>query len=64
MAANHGSAEFWGSSEETKARVYEAFAGSGAELAVASCPPNIPEGWQPIAGTNYCLVHLHEAMRR
>lgn len=64
MAANHGSAEFWASSEDTKARVYAAFAGSGAELAVAACPPNIPGGWQPIPGTDYCLVHLHAAMLR
>ena len=64
MAANHGSAEFWGSSEETKARVYAAFAESGADLALASCPPNISDGWQPIARTSYCLLHLHATMLR
>jgi hypothetical protein len=60
MGANHGSAEFWGSPEEGKGNVYRAFAGAGAVLAVANCPPNTSDGWQPITGTGYCVLQLHE----
>jgi len=64
MGANHGSAEFWASSAETKERVYAAFASSGAVLTVASCPAGAAEGWQPIAGTNYCVLHLRSVVSR
>ena len=59
MGANHGSAQFWESPEEAKERVYEAFAGAGASLAVASCPSRASNGWQAIAGTDYCVLPLH-----
>ena len=58
MGANHGSAEFWGSSQETKDRVYSAFTGAGAVLTVAACPASTRDGWQPIEGTNYCVLKL------
>jgi len=64
MGASHGSAQFWGSSEETKERVYAAFAQAGASLAVASCPSPAAKGWQPIPGTDYCAFPLHPAVRR
>jgi hypothetical protein len=64
MGANHGSAEFWGSSQEGKDRVYSAFTGAGAMLTVASCPAGTGDGWQSIAGTNYCVLRLHPAVLR
>lgn len=64
MGANHGSAQFWASSEETKDRVYAAFAGTGASLAVASCPARAAAGWQPIPGTEYCVLPLHQVLPR
>jgi hypothetical protein len=59
MGANHGSAQFWESPEETKERVYAAFAGAGASFAVASCPSRASNGWQAISGTDYCVLPLH-----
>jgi hypothetical protein len=59
MGANHGSTKFWESPEETKERVYAAFASAGASLAVASCPSPGSNGWQAIAGTDYCVLLLH-----
>jgi hypothetical protein len=58
MGANHGPAEFWGSSAETRQEVYAAFVRAGAVLTVSSCPSDAPAGWQPIAGTNYCVLQL------
>jgi hypothetical protein len=67
MGANHGSAQFWSSSEEAKERVYAAFAGAGASLVVASCPAHAGNGWrgllwQPISETDYCVLPLHPAI--
>ncbi len=59
MGANHGSAQFWESPEEARERVYAAFAGAGASRAVSSCPSNVSNGWQRIAGTDYCVLPLH-----
>lgn len=59
MGANHGSTQFWESPEERKEKVYAAFAGAGASRAVASCPSYALNGWQPIAGTGYCVLPLH-----
>lgn len=59
MGANHGAAQFWESSEETKEKVYAAFASAGASLAVASCPSPAANGWQAIPGTDYRVLPLH-----
>ena len=64
MDANHGSREFWESSPETKKSVYAAFKSAGAVLTVASCPPHSPDGWQPIVGTDYCVLQLSTAAPR
>jgi hypothetical protein len=64
MDANHGSTEFWRSSEEIRQKVYAAFSQTGAGLAVASCPPSKENGWQPIAGTKYCVLQLHPGVSR
>jgi hypothetical protein len=58
MGANHGAAQFWESTEEAKENVYAAFAGAGASRAVSICPSNALNGWQPIAGTDYCVLPL------
>ncbi len=64
MGANHGAAQFWESSEETKEKVYAAFAGAGASLAVASCSSPAANGWQAIPGTDYCVLPLHPPVPR
>lgn len=64
MDANHGSTEFWGSSEEIRQKVYAAFASAGAGLAVSSCPSSKANGWQPIAGTKYCVLRLRPGVSR
>jgi hypothetical protein len=64
MGANHGAAQFWESSQETKERVYAAFASAGASSAVASCPAHGADGWQAIPGTDYCVLPLHPPVPR
>ena len=64
MGANHGAAQFWGSSDDTKERVYAAFASAGASLAVASCPLPAANGWQTLPGTDYCVLPLHPPVTR
>jgi hypothetical protein len=59
MGANHGAAQFWESSENTKQKVYAAFADAGASLVVASCPARGANGWQSIPGTDHCVLPLH-----
>jgi hypothetical protein len=56
MGANHGAAQFWDSSDVAQERVYAAFAGAGALVAVSSCPSHVSNEWQPIAGTDYCVL--------
>jgi len=59
MDTGHGSKEFWDASEQVQQRVYDLFTQADAKLLVANCPatPNIPNGWQQMPGTPYCL-HL------
>lgn len=59
MGANHGATQFWQSPEETQETVYAAFASAGASLAVASCPSHASNDWQPITGTDYCVLPFH-----
>ena len=61
MDTNHGTREFWTASEDQQREVYRVFAQARAKLVVTSCPvrpPGIPEGWQRIEGTPYCLLSL------
>ena len=59
MGANHGATQFWQSPEETQETVYAAFASAGASLTVASCPSHASNDWQPITGTDYCVLPFH-----
>lgn len=58
MGMNHGSREFWNSPLEVKKDVFRAFAQAHAGNVIAACPaypPGVPEGWQPLPGTPYCI---------
>jgi hypothetical protein len=55
MDTGHGSREFWASSSETRQRVYKLFEQSHAVKVVATCPPEVPEGWQLLTGTSLCI---------
>jgi hypothetical protein len=58
MAMNHGSEEFWNSPPEIKENAYKAFASAHATKVIAACPgnpPAIPDSWQGIPGTAYCI---------
>lgn len=64
MDAKHGSQEFWDAPEEVQQQVYGIFAGVHAKLVMTSCPPCPPRtlrGWEPIAGTPYCVRLLQPA---
>ncbi len=61
MNMNHGVSEFWNSPPETRQNVYRVFAQTHARVIVASCPPTppeIPDGWQHLDGTPYCVFSL------
>jgi hypothetical protein len=61
MDMNHGSREFWNAPAEVKQNVYRAFVQAHATVVVSSCPscpPEIPDGWQHIPGTPYCVRFL------
>jgi hypothetical protein len=61
MDTNHGTREFWSASEDQQQDVYRVFARAHAKLVVTSCPicpPAIPEGWQRLEGTPYCVRTL------
>jgi len=58
MGAGHGSQEFWQSPDDVKQEAYDAFSRAHAKVVVASCPvcrPTMMGGWEPIAGTEYCV---------
>jgi hypothetical protein len=62
MDMNHGSREFWNAPVEIKQNVYGVLARAHATVVVASCPacpPEIPDGWQHIVGTPYCMRKLN-----
>ncbi|MFZ0419574.1 MAG: hypothetical protein WAM04_15850 [Candidatus Sulfotelmatobacter sp.] len=60
MDTGHGSKEFWDSSAQVQQQVYDLFARAHAKLAVTSCPSTraIPDGWQEMPGTPYCVHRL------
>ena len=61
MDMNHGTREFWTASKDQQQDVYKILAGAHAKLVVSSCPlcpPGIPDGWQRIVGTPYCVRTL------
>lgn len=61
METGHGTAEFWNSPGEVQQQVYDLSASHAhARLMVAACPASagIPVGWEPLAGTSYCVRHL------
>jgi hypothetical protein len=60
MDTGHGTAEFWNASADVQKQVYDLMARAHAKLVVTSCPvaPEIPSGWEEIAGTPYCAHHL------
>jgi hypothetical protein len=60
METGHGTAEFWNSPGELQQRVYDLMSRTHARAVVAECPSSIriPAGWEPIAGTPYCVRHL------
>jgi hypothetical protein len=59
MDTGHGTAEFWNSPEAVQRQVYDLFARAHARLVVTSCPSSgVPAGWEPVAGTPYCVHHL------
>jgi hypothetical protein len=61
MDMNHGAREFWNAPADVKQNVYRIFVQAHATAAVSACPacpaPG-SEGWQPIAGTPYCVRML------
>jgi hypothetical protein len=61
MDTGHGSKEFWDSSAEVQHQVYDLFARAHAKIVVTYCPstPAIPNGWQPLTGTSYCVHRLN-----
>jgi len=61
MGMNHGSLEFWQSTPDVRQKVFSAFAQAHATAVVTvcpSCPPETPDGWQPIRGTPYCMRQI------
>jgi hypothetical protein len=50
--------EFWDSSAQVQQQVYDLFARARAKLAVTSCSstPAMPNGWEQMAGTSYCML--------
>ena len=63
MDMNHGSREFWTSPPDVRKNVYRVFAQAHAAVVVTSCPaypPEIPDGWQHIEGTPYCMRSLSD----
>jgi len=58
MDMNHGAREFWNSPPDARQNVYRVFAQTHATVVVGMCPPEIPDGWQPIEGTPYCVRSL------
>jgi hypothetical protein len=61
MDMNDGSREFWNSSPDVRQNVYRVFAQAHAAVIVTLCPaypPEIPDEWQHIEGTPYCMRSL------
>lgn len=61
MGANHGYSKFWDARGEVQQDVYAKFAQAHAKLVVSSCPlcpAGVPDGWQQVEGTSYCVRRL------
>src|SRR5205085_3008595 len=54
MGMGHGAELFWESREQSRAKIYEAFARAQARIAVSKCPAEIPDGWLQISETSFC----------
>jgi hypothetical protein len=60
MDTGHGSTEFWNAPANIQQQVYDLFGRAHAKLVVTTCSamPQPSAGWDPIAGTPYCVHRL------